>query len=156
MRNRLYLVLLLGGLLFGGCRSAREAFGPLTGVEIQRLGSAGIDLTLELGNASRRDLRLQQGEFTLYRGEEFLMQGQLHQEALLQRRTPGPFRSRWKISRNDPAAPLLLQRRLESQSLEDLRITYRLTLKWGGVQKTFSAEMVPLSDFLRTFGPLDS
>ena len=145
-------LLLTCTLLLAACSGIRK-LGPVQPVAFDRHGWSGADLTLRVGNASSRDLRLLAAQIVFYYDETPVGTATLMREAVAERHSFAPVATRWRLRVDDPGAAHLLQKRIETHEYDRISVGYALTVRFGSAKRTFSAEMVPLSNFLVTFDP---
>lgn len=148
LRHILFLLLLIMG---AGCSGIRDQVGPPSIEQIQRLGSSGIEIILLLPNRSGHTLKILSTEIDFFYDATPLARAELRGEVKLLKRTENRLKCRFKLFSDDPAALLLLEKRLTAHEFEHLEIDYRIRMKCGLLKKTFSAEKVRLSEFLCTF-----
>lgn len=146
--------LLVGALLLSACGGVVRKLGPVEPVEFDRHGWSGADLTLRIGNGSAHDLRIRAAKVTFYYDEAFIGTATLMRETVVPKRSHDLHRTRWRLRVEDPAAAMLLLKRIETHDYDRIAVEYAFTAKVGIVRRTFSADMVPLSIFLATFEPV--
>lgn len=146
------LFLLALGVASPGCGHMAEKIGPVEFHCIERLGTAGIALEGTIENRSSYRVRLKRATLRLYYAGAFVGEAELRGEVNLEQRSLNPFTSRWRLRIEDPAAARLIEKRIEAQNYENITLDYCLRVRAGVVGKTFSREMMPLSEFLCTFG----
>ena len=152
MRERLYLLLLiLGTLLLPSCRGVVDRLGPVEEVTLERHGSAGVDLEATITNQPGRKLTLKSATLLFRYREAEVARAQLLRSVELPRRSTTRVESRWRLRSEDPAALNMLLQRIERGEYDEILLEGCLTVKFGGIKKSFSLENLPLSDFLRTF-----
>lgn len=146
-------LLLAGIVLLTACGGIVRKLGPVQPVAFDRHGWSGADLTLRIGNATSRDLRIAAAEITFYYDEAPVGTATLMREAVVPKRSFDLLSTRWRLRVEDPGAVHLLQKRIEAREYDRISAGYTLTVRLGGAKRTFSADMMPLSIFLATFGP---
>lgn len=146
-----YLLGLLCTTLLVGCGGLQSKFGLVEVLSAERLGSSGLELQVRLENRTRHPLKIEQGEVVLHYQAEPLLRGELRGEVLFEGRSDKPVTTRWKLHSNDPGALLLAEKLLLERRYEELSADYRLEVRWRGVKRSFSAQMVPLRETLSTF-----
>lgn len=132
-----------------GCARLSEKFS-LEHCALTPLGTSGVTLHTCIDNASRHTLHLSQGEVRLYYGSCPVVRAEQRGEVTIPKRTISEQKSRWKLVESDPAGLRHAERLLQAEQYDSLSADYRLTLRKGRHKKTFSGQMVPLSEFLRT------
>lgn len=142
-------VLLLAAMLFSGCTKLPEKLS-LNSFSLTPLGSSGFTLHTCIDNASRRTLRLTEGELALYLDRELVLRAELRGEVSVAKRSHSERKSRWKLLESNPTLMRQAEAAFEQGDTESLAADYRLCIRSGALKKTFSGQMVPLSDFLRT------
>lgn len=146
------LALCIGALLLAACSGMVRKLGPVEPVDFDRHGWAGADLTLRIGNRSAHDLHIRAAEITFCYDETFVGTATLTRETVIPKHSSDLHRTRWRLRVEDPAAAMLILKRIEAHDYDRIAIGYTVTAKAGAAKRTFSAEMVPLSIFLATFG----
>ncbi len=141
--------ILLSVILLCGCARVADKFS-LMSASITPLGTSGLTLHTLIDNASRHTLHLSQGEVVLYYGPYLVARAEQRGEVSIPKRTISEQKSRWKLVESDPALIRHAERLIQSEQYDSLSADYRLSLRKGRHKKTFSGQMVPLSDFLRT------
>lgn len=155
MKRTLFKSLLLSGaLLLAACGGAVRKIGPVRPVEFDRHGWSGADLVLQVGNASSHDLRLHSAEIVFSYDGATVGTATLIREAVAPKRSLDRIVTRWRLRVEDPAAALLIQKRIEAHEYDRIAVSYTLRIRFGAAGKTFSAAEVPLSIFLATFEPI--
>ena len=149
---RLFACLLLG-LLLVSCSGAARKVGPVRLTEFERHGWSGADVSLEIGNASAHRLRILSAELTFFYDSTAVGTATLTRKLTIEKRSLNRLHSRWQLRTEDPAAAYTLQKRIEERRYDRIALGYRLTVRAGLAKKTFSQQMVPLSEFLSTFEP---
>lgn len=152
--NRLLkiLLILLSINIMTGCSGVAEKFSLLN-LRLDPLGSSGLTLHTQIENASRHTLRIPKAEILLYEGEALIGWAELRGEIVIPKRAISEQASRWKLHTDNPFELLRLGKMIPKGGVERFTVAYRITVRSGLIKKTFSNEMVPLSDFLRTFRP---
>lgn len=148
---------ILGGVLLllaaVGCSGVSRKIGPVEVQSVERLGTSGVEISLLVPNHSGRNLKVRKAELCFRYNDAPLARAELRGEALIRKQAENHLATRWKITSNDPAALLFLQKRLAEQNHENLSLDYRVQVQIGGVGKTFSAERAALSEILCNFVP---
>lgn len=143
-------LLLLGGV---GCSGFARRIGPPTIERIERLGSSGVEISLLIPNRSGKRLTIHEATIYFYYKGTPLATAELRGKALIEKRCDNHLTTRWKVEADDPAALLLLEKRISESNFEALSIDYRAQVQIGAMKKTFSAEQVPLCEILYNFVP---
>lgn len=143
-------------VLMPSCRGAVERASQQVAVEqvceVVRRGSAGATVTLRLRNDSPRTIRLNEVRLDLYLAGGRAAVWQLHEPLRIPRRTTADYRTLWRLKSDDPMAYYALERKIRRGEADRIEVEALLRGRAGVVPLNFSAERVPLSDFLNTFG----
>ncbi len=138
------------------CRQAVEQARHEIGIEtverIERRGSAGAVAVLRVRNDSERTLVLRHARIGVSYGGAPVCELELRDPVRVPRRTTGSVTTLWRLRADNPMALYVLERRIREGDLERIGIRYDLRGRGGAVPVNISAEMMPLSDFLNTFG----
>lgn len=115
-------------------------------------GFSTVDMVLKVANNSKYKLALDNAALTLFYG------GSRVGEVILQEGIDLPkgattrlsFKFRFKVS--NPLTLLAMTREFKERRLDNMQVSFNVSGKGGGVPVRFSGEMVPLSQFIATFG----
>lgn len=119
---------------------------------IRRLGSAGAEAELWLRNDSGRTLVLRRARIALRCDGLPVGTLELHAPVRIARRSATHVVSRWRVRSDEPMAFRVLERRLRSGDLAGIEVGCDLRGRSGVIPANISTGMMPLSDFLNTFG----
>ena len=76
----------------------------------------------------------------------------LHEPVRIPRRATTLVGTRWRLETSDPMAFYVVERRLGEGDLSRIGLSYELRARSGVVPVKISGDMMPLSEFLNTFG----
>lgn len=156
MSRLLYaLVLLFITTTLPSCGRLQERIGPVENLRLERHGTAGADLEATITNQTGHNLHLKAATLRLYYREAEIARGELLRPVTIHRRSREQIESRWRLRSEDPAALNMLLGRIERGELDGVEAALCATVRFGWVKKSFSLERRPLSDFLRTFDPVN-
>lgn len=152
----LWLVALVALALLPGCRRAAEKASRKIRIEaveaVERHALSGIDLTLRVQNGTRYKLVLREASLGLWyngtKAGEVILRGAVE----MPRRTTASIETRWKFRIEDPVALYLIVRRIRAGDVASVGVSYEAKGRGGPARMHISQPMMPLSDFLRTFG----
>ncbi len=125
----------------------------LQAISLDPLGSSGLTLHTQFDNRSHHTLHLLRAEVTLCAHEKPIARAELRGKEVIPKRSVSEQHSRWRIRLEDPTLLFRIGSLLRQSNHEEYTIAYSITIRCGVIKKTFSDEMIPLSDFLRTFRP---
>ena len=155
-RNLLLLCLLCAALLSGSCRRAAERAAQKIRIEavesITPKGLTSAEAVLRIANGTRYKLLLQEAQFTLCYQSSRVLTLRLYDGFEVPKRSVASVPTRWRIRIEDPLALLLVGRDVRAGEAANLFVSYTLAGRGGPASGNRTEEMVPLSDFLRTFG----
>ncbi len=150
-----YILLKIGVLaalsLAAACGGIVEKLAPVRLESVEMHGLSGADVSFEIGNASAHRIRIRNAEATFHYDGIPIGTATLMREFTIERRKHDTLRTRWRLRVEEPAAARLLEKRIERKCYDKIAVSYTIDVRAGLAQKTFSAEMVPFSDFLTTF-----
>lgn len=153
LRGAVCLVLLMS---VSGCRPLMT--GPRQGVWVEsverlvRRGSVGIELDLTLRNDTKHTLKIRRAELDIYYAGARVGTLRLCDPLRLERRATTGATTRWRMESQDPMALYVLERRIRGEEWSQIAVSYRLRGRAGIAPVKISGEMIPVSDFLNTFG----
>lgn len=145
------LMMICCATLLSACGGVARKVGPVELLSFRMVGLSGAEVTVAAANRSGHTLRIREAELRLYYEQNPVGTAELRSEIVLHRRSTDTCATRWRLGIENPVLLLLVQPRLTAQRWEGLSVDYRMRVASGGVSKTFSEKMVPLSEFLATF-----
>ena len=155
-RFLLFFVVSAVALSCASCRRAAERAREkirLEAVEqVAPRGLSGVDVTLRVANGSGHRLVLESAEFDLYYAGSRAGGVTLREAVEVPKRTTLSAETRWRLRIADPLACFALVRRLRAGDPSRICVSYDVRGHGGPVPVHLAEEMVPLSQFLRTFG----
>ena len=157
MKKIMICLLVLAAVLpFGSCRRAIEKARENIRVEevekIERHGMTGIDIVVRVKNDTGYKLALDQAQLDLYYGGREVGSVTLREGVGVDRRSTASVATQWKIRISDPLAMYVLAKKIEQGDLSQVAVSYRVKGKGGPAGIDISRDMVPVSEFLNTFG----
>lgn len=157
MKRLLYLLLVLATVLpLSSCRRAVEKAREnirLEAVEGIRIhGLTGAEVTVRVRNDTGYNLALEQAEVDVFYRKSRVATVVLVDPVVVARHTTDSFVSQWKVRDVDPLAVLALVRRVKSDDISQVDISFAAEGRGGPAPVNISREMVPLSEILNTFG----
>lgn len=157
MKKLIYLLLLLAVTLpMGSCRRAAEKARENIRVEavekVERQGLTGAEVVLRVMNDTGYKLTLERVQLDLFYGRGRVGSIVLREEVEVPRRSVGSISSQWQVKISDPLALYVLSKKLNGGDLSQVSVSYAVEGRGGPVPVKISREMVPLSEFLNTFG----
>lgn len=157
VRQILRAALCLALLSAVGCRPRTEAavrsgVWAEPAVHLVRRGSVGIELGLVLHNDTDRNLKIRRAELDIYYAGGRVGTLRLCDPLRLGRRTATRVTTRWRMESQDPMALYVLERRIRGEEWSRIACSYRLRGRAGILPVKISGDMIPVSDFLNTFG----
>lgn len=153
MPRLLHTLLLLSLLAAAGCTGIARKVGPIEIEQVERLGSSGVEVTILVPNHSGRNLKIESAEILFELDDSPLARAELRSAIIVKRHTENRLTTRWRLTSEDPAGLMILEKRLRMQQTEGVTLDYRARVKCGMVKKTFSAERARLSEILCNFAP---
>lgn len=143
-------------LAAAGCRpSATDPRNEVRIESVERLvrrGSVGVELTLTLGNDTEHNLKIRTAELEVYYAGGRVGTLRLCDPLRLPRRSQQEVTTRWRMDSADPMALYVLERRIAGDDWSRIAVAYRLRGRAGLVPVKISGGVMPVSDFLNTFG----
>ncbi|MEG2366008.1 MAG: hypothetical protein RSB29_04555 [Alistipes sp.] len=150
------LALLVAVSLLPSCRRAAEKARRNIRIEavekVEPHALSGIDLTLRVHNGTGYKLVLHDASLTLWFDGSRVGDVVLREGVQVERRTTQSVVTRWKFQIDDPITLYILARRINAGDLSQIGVSYAVDGRGGPAPVKISSEMVPLSDFLHTFG----
>lgn len=151
-----YLLLAAVAVTAPSCRRAAEkAASQIHFRQVESLGirsDATIEATLRIDNGSAYRLALDRATADLCFAARPVARLTLVEGVTLARRTEASVTTRWRLDVRNPLLALQAAGRLRRGDLESFAVTFAVEGTGGPVKVNFSREMMPLSDFLSTFG----
>lgn len=144
------ILLLLAVLVFCSCMRADDfAVNGVEGFDFSGLSRSSV--TLSVTNRSGKNITLRSGRLTLERGGRSVAEVMLADEVTVARRSEGSVEVPLRMKVNDPLQVLAFSM---GESLLDagLTVSGEMSVKAGGMRRTFSYERMPLPEFLSIFG----
>ncbi len=155
MKSLLLKICMFAALsLAASCGGIAQKIGPLRVESVELHGLSGVDATLEINNSSAHRIRIKRAEAMFHYDGAPVGKVALVREFTIEKRRLNTLNTRWRLRFKDLSMARMLVRRIENRHYDKIAISYKVTVGAGIVKKTFSAEMVPLSDFLTTFGQI--
>lgn len=157
MRKYLIYLLLLGAAVsVTSCRRAVEKAQRnirFEGIEkVERQGLTGAEVVVRVKNDTGYKLLLDDARVDVFYAGGRVATISLREGVEVQRRTTGPVSTRWQLKIADPLALYVLAKKVQSNDISQVAVSYAADGRGGPAPVKISREMVPLSDFLNIFG----
>lgn len=143
-------------LTMGSCRRAIEKTAGkirFEGIErVERQGLTGAEVVVRVDNGSGYRLTLTSAELGIFYARSLVGTIVLTEPVEIERRTTASLTTRWRLRISDPLALLVMAGKLKAGDYAQIALSCNLEGRGGPAPVNFSREMMPLSDFLNTFG----
>lgn len=147
------LLVSLAALTATACgRTEPEAVRVEAVERFERLGSAGADAVLRVHNGTGHTLKIRRVRLDVFYAGKRVGSLRLHEPVRIPRRATTLVGTRWRLETSDPMAFYVVERRLGEGDLSRIGLSYELRARSGVVPVKISGDMMPLSEFLNTFG----
>lgn len=138
------------------CRKAIEKAANNIRIEkiesIERRGFTGADIVIRVMNDTGHKLSLETAELRLFYDSTLVGTAVLFEPIEVPQRATTSVQTRWKLKISDPIALLATTAKMGQKDYTPFGISFDIKGKGGPMPIKISQEMIPLSDFLRTFG----
>ena len=156
MKKLLQLTLLLALVLpMSACRKAAQKAASKIRLEaVERVtpkGFTAVEAVLRVANGTSYKLALEQATIRIHYRQSDVLVLTLHEAVGLGKKRTESLTTRWKVQIADPLALLLLARDVKSGDPSQIAVSARIEGRGGPARVNLDRQMVPLSEFLRTF-----
>lgn len=156
--GRLLLYMLLSAVVLPmtSCRRAVEKARRNIRIEavekVERQGLSGAEVVVRVMNNTGYKLVLERAKLNVFYAGNLVTSILLRGPVEVPRRTTGSFSSLWKMRTPDPMALYVLKKKLQQGAVAQISVSFSVGGRGGPSPVKISEEMMPLSEFLNTFG----
>ncbi len=155
-RTLLYTLLFAVALSAASCRRAVERARENIRVEaverIERHGLREVEVVVRVSNGTGYKLLLDTARLDLFYASNRVGDIRLRESVEVPRRAVTSVSTRWQLRISDPMALYVLVRKVQQNDLSDVAVSYFVEGRGGPVSVNILRQMVPVSEFLNTFG----
>lgn len=157
MKKLLQLTLLLALTLpLGSCRKAVQKTASKIRLEaVERItprGLSALEAVLRIDNGTSHRLTLERAVLTLHYQQSGVLTLTLHEGCSIEKHTTESIVTRWKMQFGDPLGLMLLAGAVRAGDASQISVSCQIGGRGGPARINLDRQMVPLSEFLRTFG----
>lgn len=157
MKRIMMLSLVLAAALsLGSCRRAVERAAEKIRLEeierVERQGLTGAEVVVRIANGTAHRLVLDDARVDVFYAGSRAVVATLREGVEVDSRTTQSVRTSWRLAISDPLALFALARKVAAGDISQVAVSVAAEGRGGPVPVNISREMVPLSEFLNTFG----
>lgn len=156
--KKILLYLLLAGVLVmsGSCRKAAEKARENIRIEavekFERHGMTGAEVVLRVMNDTGYKLSVESAQLDVFYAGSLVGNIRLREGVEVDRRTTASVAMLWQLRIADPLALYALMQKIKQRDFSDVTVSYAVKGRGGPAKVNISREMVPVPEFLNTFG----